>query len=44
MLAHELRSANVDAVSGVRDLAVGSWFELAEYPEAHTHPFEAHRR
>ncbi|MEZ0606444.1 hypothetical protein ACAX43_30600 [Paraburkholderia sp. IW21] len=28
MLAHELRSANVDGVSGVRDLAVGRWSEL----------------
>jgi len=27
MLAHELRSTSVDGVSGVRDLAVGRWFE-----------------
>jgi hypothetical protein len=37
MLAHELRSANVDAVSGVRDLAVGRWFELTGHPEVDTH-------
>ncbi|CAE6819842.1 type VI secretion system Vgr family protein [Paraburkholderia aspalathi] len=40
MLAHELRSANVDAVSGVRDLAVGRWFELTGHPEVDTHPQE----
>lgn len=40
MLAHELRSANVDAVSGVRDLAVGRWFELSGHPEVDTHPQE----
>jgi type VI secretion system secreted protein VgrG len=38
MLAHELRAANVDAVSGVRDLAVGRWFELTGHPEVDTHP------
>nr|WP_235993683.1 type VI secretion system Vgr family protein [Paraburkholderia solitsugae] len=40
MLAHELRSANVDGVSGVRDLAVGRWFELTGHPEVDTHPQE----
>lgn len=40
MLAHELRSANVDGVSGVQDLAVGRWFELTGHPEVDTHPQE----
>ncbi|MFM0221647.1 contractile injection system protein, VgrG/Pvc8 family [Paraburkholderia dipogonis] len=40
MLARELRSANVDGVSGVRDLAVGRWFELSGHREVNTHPQE----
>lgn len=40
MLSHELRAASVDAASGVRDLAVGRWFELTGHPEVDTHPQE----
>jgi type VI secretion system secreted protein VgrG len=43
MLAHELRAVSVDAASGVRDLAVGRWFELTGHPEVDTHP-EAERQ
>jgi type VI secretion system secreted protein VgrG len=32
MLAHEGRAARIDGISGVRDLAVGCWFELANHP------------
>ncbi|WP_341313473.1 type VI secretion system Vgr family protein [Paraburkholderia sp. IMGN_8] len=38
MLAHELRAVSVDAASGVRDLAVGRWFELTGHPEVDTRP------
>ncbi|MFM0489688.1 type VI secretion system Vgr family protein [Paraburkholderia graminis] len=38
MLAHELRAVSVDAASGVRDLAVGHWFELTGHPEVDTRP------
>jgi len=40
MLSHELRAASVDGASGVRDLAVGRWFELTGHPEVDTHPQE----
>lgn len=40
MLAHELQAANIDAVSGVRDLAVGRWFEFTGHPEIDTRPQE----
>ncbi|MFM0414372.1 type VI secretion system Vgr family protein [Paraburkholderia aromaticivorans] len=40
MLAHELQAANIDAVSGVRDLAVGRWFELTGHPKIDTRPQE----
>lgn len=36
MLAHELQAVSVDAASGVRDLAVGRWFELTGHPEVDT--------
>lgn len=32
MLAHEGRAARIDGISGVRDLAVGFWFELVNHP------------
>jgi type VI secretion system secreted protein VgrG len=38
MLAHELRAVSVYAASGVRDLAVGRWFELTGHPEVDAHP------
>ncbi|WP_241974492.1 contractile injection system protein, VgrG/Pvc8 family [Paraburkholderia sp. BL17N1] len=38
MLAHEVRSANADGVSGVRDLAVGRRFQLSGHPEVDMHP------
>jgi len=38
MLAHELRAVSVDAASGVRDLAVGHWFELTGHPKVDTRP------
>ncbi|KVN13151.1 type IV secretion protein Rhs [Burkholderia stagnalis] len=40
MLAHELRAESVDGASGVRDLAVGHWFTLAEHPQLDTLPVE----
>ncbi|WMY08001.1 type VI secretion system Vgr family protein [Paraburkholderia phenoliruptrix] len=36
MLSHELRAVSVEAASGVRDLAVGRWFELTGHPEVDT--------
>ncbi|WP_323119488.1 type VI secretion system Vgr family protein [Burkholderia alba] len=32
MLAHELRAERIDAMSGVRDLGVGQWFEVENHP------------
>ncbi|MFL9870620.1 type VI secretion system Vgr family protein [Paraburkholderia megapolitana] len=32
MLAHEGQAERVDGVSGVRDLAIGTWFELVNHP------------
>ncbi|WP_372342672.1 type VI secretion system Vgr family protein [Paraburkholderia megapolitana] len=32
MLAHEFQAARIDAISGVRDLAVGSWVQVSEHP------------
>lgn len=40
MLSHELRAASVDGASGVRDLAVGRWFELTGHPDVDTQPQE----
>ena len=40
MLAHELRAESVDGAGGVRDLAVGHWFTLAEHPQLDTLPVE----
>ncbi|MCP1571725.1 type VI secretion system secreted protein VgrG [Herbaspirillum rubrisubalbicans] len=33
MLSHELQAASVEGAGGVRDLAVGRWFELTGHPE-----------
>lgn len=38
MLAHEAQAERVDGVSGVRDLAVGTWFELVNHPEIDQRP------
>ncbi|AMO96168.1 rhs element Vgr family protein [Collimonas fungivorans] len=40
MLSHELRAASVDGASGVRDLAVGRWFELTGHPDVDLQPQE----
>lgn len=40
MLSHELRAANVEGVSGVRDLAVGRWFALTGHPDVDAQPLE----
>ncbi|WP_133647751.1 type VI secretion system Vgr family protein [Paraburkholderia flava] len=40
MLAHEAQAERVDGVSGVRDLAVGTWFQLVNHPEVDQLPAE----
>lgn len=40
MLSHELRAASVEGSSGVRDLAVGRWFELTGHPDVSQLPPE----